>query len=95
MSIAPPYYIAVVFWSLLGYLQYRLQYAGGFGYNGSFREILCNLFLLNGLFSEGNNNIVPGGWYVGALVILYALYPLVKLQFPCIENQKCLLVVSI
>lgn len=77
MSIAPPYYIAVVFWSLLGYLQYRLQYAGGFGYNGSFREILCNLFLLNGLFSEGNNNIVPGGWYVGALVILYALYPLV------------------
>lgn len=77
MSIAPPYYIAVVFWSVVGYLQYRFQISGGFGYNGSIREILCNLFLLNGLFSEGNNNIVPGGWYIGALVILYALYPLV------------------
>lgn len=39
--------------------------------------VLANLFMINGLVPQYNNNIVPGGWYIGTLVILYLLTPII------------------
>lgn len=39
-------------------------------------DILSNVFLLNGIFLHGNNNVIPGGWFIGCLVLLYAICPL-------------------
>lgn len=38
--------------------------------------IIINVFCLNGLIPQYNNNIVPGGWYIGTLVILYLMFPI-------------------
>lgn len=91
-SIVPTFYIAIVFWSIVGYLQYWIGYTNGFGYIGSFKVIGINILLLNGLFSEANNSAVPGGWYIGALVILYVLFPLIhKVTALLYRKSKCLL----
>ncbi len=39
--------------------------------------ILLNIAFLHGLFPFGNNDVMPGGWYIGATAIFYCLTPLI------------------
>lgn len=75
LSIGPAYYLAIAFWVIVGYIQYGIGCTTGFSVNGSTGAIVVNVLLLNGLIAEANNNVVPGGWFIGALAILYLIYP--------------------
>lgn len=37
--------------------------------------IALNFLLLHGLWPDGNNTIVPGGWSIGTEVVFYAIFP--------------------
>lgn len=71
--------------------------------------IIINALFLNGLIpnAETNNLIVRGGWFIGTIVVLYALFPLLfKLYnkinksvriilFPIITFMVCYFIISI
>lgn len=84
LSIGPAFYLAITFWVTVGYIQYFIDYTKGFPVNGSVSAIAANILLLNGLFADANNNVVPGGWFIGALVILYLMYPILNKIIYCL-----------
>lgn len=43
----------------------------------NFADVLINILFLNGLFPCANNNVVLGGWYIGTLVLIWLLLPLI------------------
>ena len=43
-------------------------------------SIALNVLLLHGLFPFCLNNVVPGGWYVGTLFLLYLICPAFRLK---------------
>ena len=74
--------IAIFYWfAIVLAAIYRLAYAVVM-HNNILREINPVGILMNALFLHGfspddviNNHIVRGGWYIGTIVILYALFP--------------------
>lgn len=66
LRLAPVFYLAVAL---------NLVFGLGMGPQPSVRMILENLTLSFGLFHP-NHALTVGGWYVGLVVILYALFPL-------------------
>lgn len=77
-SLAPAYWLAIVIGLLLS-----LLCPGIFRVYGKPAAVLQNLFLLNGLTLNWNvmNNVVFGGWFVGTLVLMYALFPMLYRAF--------------
>lgn len=77
-ALAPGWYfaIAIIFvinTVLIGISKNPLP----FGTNRDVISIICNLLFLNGFLPFCNNNVVPGGWYIGTTVILYMLTPFI------------------
>lgn len=66
-----------------------------FGTNRGVLSVVCNLLLLHGFFPFCNNSVMPGGWYIGATVILYALTPVILILLRNIKNWKMLYGMSI
>lgn len=55
------------------------------GINTEPGSVGANFCLIHGLIpTEANNKVVKGGWYVGTLVILYLLFPLMRKLY-----EKC------
>lgn len=77
LSLAPGYWITILFFFSLNIL--RSFVGKGMPISSFAKGSLVNLFLLNGFIPKYNNNIVPGGWYVGTTVILYLLFPAIGL----------------
>jgi peptidoglycan/LPS O-acetylase OafA/YrhL len=74
--IAPLYYFAIFFyflWENFKYSYHSNQILIISDYN--LINILSNIFLLHGFYPYGNNNIVSGGWSIGAEVYFYILFP--------------------
>lgn len=77
-ALAPGWYIAfVVIFLVYTILLYFTGKTLSFGTNRGLPSIICNLLFLNGLLPFCNNNVMPGGWYIGTTVILYVLTPLI------------------
>lgn len=75
-ALAPAWYLA--FLLIFTVNTFLLSVSGNtlsFGKNRGVLSIVCNLLFLNGLLPFCNNNVMPGGWYIGTTVILYALTP--------------------
>ena len=55
------------------------------------KNIIINVLLLNGLTLDWNimNGVVMGGWYIGAMFLMYLLFPLMKKVY-FIENETWL-----
>lgn len=49
---------------------------------------------MNGLFPFCNNNVMPGGWYIGTTVILYVLTPLIFNPLKRAKSRKKFLFIS-
>ena len=47
-----------------------------YGTNTGPVSIICNILMIHGLLPFCNNNVFPGGWFVGTIVIMYLLHPL-------------------
>ena len=94
ISIAPGYWLTVGVFVVFALL--TEGYGGGnfLHINTEPKNILANLGLIHGLVpTEANNKVVKGGWYVGTLVILYLLFPLLKTVYDK-NNKKPLLLIA-
>ena len=89
--IAPMYYLGIVlyfFWSFAkNYTQHGLlgplpQYTA--------TNVLTNVILIHGFFPAAYNNIVPGGWSIGAEVVFYVLFPCLFLLYRTVRRPLLL-----
>lgn len=74
-NIYPLWFLAIVGYSLIYYVVDRIGIREPIGTIYSYMGMIVNALLLNGLIPAFNNNIVPGGWFIGTLFILYLLTP--------------------
>lgn len=74
--LAPLYWCAILFWFIL-YIVDEARIITSFMKDYDVVAVLLNVFLLQGLFVHGNNTVVPGGWYVGAISLFYLLAPII------------------
>lgn len=77
-SIFPGYWITILFFLLLNTIWQILYLRVPYQWNHSLLGVGTNVLGIHGFFPSSHNNVVPGGWYVGTTVILYALSPLLK-----------------
>ena len=94
-ALTPGWYICFVCVILCNSL--ALYFTGktfSFGRDRRIISILCNLLYLNGLLPFCNNSVMPGGWYIGTTVVLYALTPLILYCIRRVTNKSVFLVVS-
>lgn len=89
--IAPMYYLGIVlyfFWSFAkNYTQHGLlgplpQY--------TVTNVLTNVIFIHGFFPAAYNNIVPGGWSIGAEVVFYVLFPCLFLLYRTVKRPLLL-----
>ncbi len=69
--IAPLYYLAIIFYSIV----YSLHAPKGFAMPINFFNIIANLTFLNGVYLPAINYIPPGGWSVGDEMLFYLTIP--------------------
>lgn len=77
-AIAPAWYLTFIVIYLINLITYLLK-------NNVidlvvFKDplaVIGNLFFLNGIIPSANYSFMPGGWFIGTLVILYLLTPFV------------------
>lgn len=76
LSIAPGYYFSILFFFLLNLV--KAHFGSGMAIGSYVKGSAVNLLLLNGLIPAYNNNIVPGGWFIGTTVLMYLIFPLLN-----------------
>lgn len=75
--IAPGYWLTIILSVSLAFISILITGKNILGVSLKPLDIGANIVLINGLTpQEANNHVVRGGWFVGTLVILYALFPL-------------------
>ena len=75
-KILPTYWLMIVINIIIHFLLTTFQIQVAYNTSTDLLSILINVFLLNGLVPFANNNVVFGGWFIGTIVILYALFPI-------------------
>ena len=85
LSIVPGYWLTIAFFMLFTFVWASLGLSPQYRQCRSFNGIAANALLLHGFLPFCMNTVVPGGWYIGTLVVLYALTPLLKQS---LKNKK-------
>jgi peptidoglycan/LPS O-acetylase OafA/YrhL len=78
--IAPLYYFAIIWYFLTDPVNNILKIINVTPHY-DFINVLANVFFLHGFVPFANNNIVPGGWSIGAEMAFYTLFPLLFMLF--------------
>ena len=65
-----------------------------FGKNRGLLSIVCNLLFLHGFLPFCNNNVMPGGWYIGTTAILYMLTPFILTAIRKFSNRRRFFLIS-
>ena len=95
--IAPSYYFMIVVVFLVNSILLGLKIRPmAFGSNRSLFGIACNVLFIHGLVPSANNNVIPGGWYIGTLMLLYLIAPFLYSFFRKNVRRKktaCLLMI--
>ena len=88
-ALAPGWYITfIIVFFINSLLLYFVGKTLTFGTNRGFLSIVCNLLFLNGVLPFCNNNVMPGGWYIGTTAVLYLLTPLILYSFSKTKNKR-------
>lgn len=94
--IAPSYYLMIIVVFLINTVLLRFANRSMvFGSNRSLFGIACNVLFIHGLVPSANNNVLPGGWYIGTLMLLYLIAPFLYSAFQKAGKRKglaCLLI---
>ena len=94
-ALAPGWYLAFAIIFLTNtILAVNLGHSSGFGTNRGIVDIVCNLLFLHGFLPFCNANVMPGGWYIGATVILYFITPFVLFCLRRFKSQRLFFVLS-
>lgn len=72
--LAPLYWCMILFWHII-YIIDQSRSVTYFMTEHDAVAVLLNMTLLNGIFQHGNNTVVPGGWFVGAIFLFYIIAP--------------------
>ena len=89
MRLAKPYWVMIIIYLTLNLLnQNVLNWNPVLKVSTDIKGIVVNALLLNGLSVNFNNNIVPGGWFVGTMLILYLLFPFIAWFLEKINGNK-------
>jgi peptidoglycan/LPS O-acetylase OafA/YrhL len=88
--IAPLYYFAIVWYFLTDPFNNILKIINVTPHY-DFINVLANIFLVHGFVPFANNNIVPGGWSIGAEMAFYALFPMLFRLFSWAHSKWGLL----
>lgn len=91
-AIVPGWYVAIIFFQIINIICNNVfKIDQGFYISNNISDIICNLLLINGFVPSANNSVLVGGWYIGALIILYLISPLIVFEFnKYIEKRKIL-----
>lgn len=65
----------VIINGILTFLSLWVLGANHFWTSETFLDYIVNLLFLHGLIPAANNNVVLGGWFIGTLVVFYAIFP--------------------
>ena len=77
-KIAPAYWVTIALSTTLAYLSILFLGENVLGVSLRPLDIIANIALVHGLcVQSANNHVVRGGWFVGTLIILYALFPMI------------------
>lgn len=78
LSIAPVFILAILFYQLFS-LFVTETLGESFFYNivHDPYSIILNILLLNGLDVINFNSIVPGGWFIGTIMLFYIIFPFI------------------
>lgn len=71
--IAPMYYLAIIYFSFAYYA--GLDFSNLNWENVPKKELLTNIFFINGFFPEYIHRYVPGGWSITVEFTFYAVFP--------------------
>ena len=75
-SIAPAWYFMILIVYIVNTVLLKaIGHILVFGINREPIAILCNLLFVHGLVPRCNNNVMPGGWYIGTTMLLYLVTP--------------------
>ena len=94
-ALAPGWYIGILIVYIANTVTILL--AGrtlSFGTNRGIISIICNTLFLQGLLPFCNNNVMPGGWYIGTTVILYLLTPLTLKTMRLFSSRRIFFVIT-
>ena len=93
LAIAPAFCLALTVIVIANYLH---RAASGEPFVGAGNtglvSVLCNYALIHGLMPFCYNNVFPGGWFVGTLIILYLFHPCVMDTLSVIKKKWVLTV---
>ena len=74
-GVTIPWYLSIFMFIIIGFIG-----ANGvdiyYQTNTSISSIIINALFLNGIVKFANNNVVPGGWYIGTLAIIWLVFPI-------------------
>lgn len=89
ISIAPAWYLMMlVVYSANTLALILTGNTMGFGNNREPWAVICNLLFLHGLLPFCNNDVMLGGWYIGAAMQLYLITPLLYLLYKKAKGLK-------
>lgn len=94
-SIAIGYWLTIAIYALLAFGSLNFFGSNLLGTSIKGLDYLVNICLLQGVFpSSANNQTIRGGWYIGTLIILYLLFPWIRLLFKKYTPPLIMIVLS-
>lgn len=75
IKLIPAYWTMVIINGILTFLSLWVLGANHFWTSETFLDYIVNLLFLHGFIPSANNNVVLGGWFIGTLVVFYAIFP--------------------
>lgn len=94
--IAPMYFVGILFYFFMSHIDV-LYLSGKFAinFNYNMKSVVSNILLMHGLVKGENNNVVPGGWSIGAEFAFYIIFPVLAAMFFKGRKMSVLLVTLI
>ena len=90
INIAPGYYFMIILYLILNTIIGVFNLPVAVETNTTWIGIVVNLLFLNGVIYKYNNNVVPGGWYIGTIAIFYLIFPFIYKVLEKIKSKKIL-----
>ncbi|MBQ9887188.1 MAG: acyltransferase [Lachnospiraceae bacterium] len=103
LRLVPGYWIGIVLYILVFAITTIVNIPTVLYTNTKPFAIIVNILLLNDLFVEGNNNVVPGGWSISCIWLFYLAFPVIWLIIKKLKKDSlriaalafCIIVVPI
>ena len=94
-KIMIPWYLMIIIYLVITLIASSTYKNFAYMSNTNIVAILVNVFFLNGFFPFANNNVVLGGWYIGSLVVIWAVFPYIYRIWKRYQKRALILLIII